>query len=184
MLAFTLFSCAGRSCLFHPSVASTSALSFLSTLLVCSLLSPQTCTPYSEVCILPVLQSGPTNYVDVHDLPSCTSSVGLLKVQCRVHVCLLDYVLTLHVYLFTFIFSLHLQSYLPPLSSPPVSLPSEFSQLPLQARLGYLLNVPATYVCTSATDLLRQFYVLPHWDRNFPSHPVTVCWHRANQSQR
>ena len=36
-------------------------------------------------------------------------------------------------------------------------------------------------------DLLRQFYVLPHWDRsckpNFPSHPVTVYWHRANQSQ-
>ena len=31
------------------------------------------------------------------------------------------------------------------------------------------------------------FIVLPHWDRscrsNFPSHPVTVYWHRADQSQ-
>ena len=44
--------------------------------------------------------------------------------------------------------------------------------------VGCLLNVPATYECISGTDLLRQFYVLPHWDRssrsNFPSHPVTV----------
>ena len=51
----------------------------------------------------------------------------------------------------------------------------------------WLLNVPATCQCISGTDLLRQFYVLPHWDRscrsNFPSHPVTVYWHRANQSQ-
>ena len=51
----------------------------------------------------------------------------------------------------------------------------------------WLLNVPATCYCISGTDLLRQFYVLPHWDRscrpNFPSHPVTVYWHRANQSQ-
>ena len=52
----------------------------------------------------------------------------------------------------------------------------------------WLLNVPATCKCISGTDLLRQFYVLPHWDRscrsNFPSHPVTVYWHRADQSQR
>ena len=45
----------------------------------------------------------------------------------------------------------------------------------------WLLNVPATCECISGTDLLRQFYVLPHWDRscrsNFPSHSVTVCWH-------
>ena len=51
-----------------------------------------------------------------------------------------------------------------------------------------LLNVPATCECISGTDLRRQFYVLPHWDRscrsNFPSHPVTVYWHRADQSQR
>ena len=51
----------------------------------------------------------------------------------------------------------------------------------------WLLNVPATCECVSGTDLLRQFYVLPHWDRscrpNFPSHPVTVYWHRADQSQ-
>ena len=36
--------------------------------------------------------------------------------------------------------------------------------------------------------LLRQLHVLPHWDRsyrsNFLPHPVTVYWHRANQSQR
>ena len=42
----------------------------------------------------------------------------------------------------------------------------------------WLLNVPATCECVSGTDLRRQFYVLPHWDRscrsNFPSHPVTV----------
>ena len=51
----------------------------------------------------------------------------------------------------------------------------------------WLLNVPATCKCISGTNLLRQFYVLPHWDRNcrpnFPSHPVIVYWHQANQSQ-
>ena len=51
----------------------------------------------------------------------------------------------------------------------------------------WLLIVPATCECISGTDLHRQFYVLPHWDRrcrsNFPSHPVTVYWHRADQSQ-
>ena len=35
--------------------------------------------------------------------------------------------------------------------------------------------------------LLRQFYMLPHRDRscrsNFLSHPITVYWHHANQSQ-
>ena len=39
----------------------------------------------------------------------------------------------------------------------------------------------------SGTDLLQEFYVLPHWDRNwrenFLSHPVTVYWHWAGQSQ-
>ena len=37
-------------------------------------------------------------------------------------------------------------------------------------------------------DGSAQFYVLPHWDRscrsNFLSHPVTVYWHQADQSQR
>ena len=37
----------------------------------------------------------------------------------------------------------------------------------------WLRNIPATCECISGTDLLRQFYVLPHWDRsyrpNFPS---------------
>ena len=28
----------------------------------------------------------------------------------------------------------------------------------------WLLNVPTTCKCISGTDLLRQFYVLPHWD--------------------
>ena len=36
-------------------------------------------------------------------------------------------------------------------------------------------------------DLLRQVYVLPHWGRccrsNVLPHPVTVYWHRADQSQ-
>ena len=54
--------------------------------------------------------------------------------------------------------------------------------------VGWLLNAPATCGCISGTDLQRQFYVLPHWDRscrsNFPPHPVTVYWHRADQSQR
>ena len=44
--------------------------------------------------------------------------------------------------------------------------------------VGWLRNVPATCKCISGTGLLRQLYVLPHWDRscrpNFPSHPVTV----------
>ena len=52
----------------------------------------------------------------------------------------------------------------------------------------WLLNVPATCECISGTDLLRQLYVLPHRDRscrpNFLPHPVTVYWHRADQSQR
>ena len=51
-----------------------------------------------------------------------------------------------------------------------------------------LLNVPATSWCISGMDLHRQFYVLPHWDRScrsdFLPHPVTVYWHRADQSQR
>ena len=41
--------------------------------------------------------------------------------------------------------------------------------------------------CISGTNLHRQFYVLPHWDRscrsNFLPHPVTVYWHQADQSQ-
>ena len=51
----------------------------------------------------------------------------------------------------------------------------------------WLRNVPATCKCISGTDLHRQFYVLPHWDRScrsyFPPHPVTVYWHRADQPQ-
>ena len=51
-----------------------------------------------------------------------------------------------------------------------------------------LLNVPARCQCISGTDLLRQVYVLPHWHRscrsNFLSHPVTLYWHQASQSQR
>ena len=51
----------------------------------------------------------------------------------------------------------------------------------------WMLYVPATCLCISGTDLLRQAYALPHWDRscrpNFPSHPVTIYWHRTDQSQ-
>ena len=51
----------------------------------------------------------------------------------------------------------------------------------------WLLNVPATGECISGMDLLRQFDVLPHWDRSCRSnvlpHPVTVYWHRSDQSQ-
>ena len=54
--------------------------------------------------------------------------------------------------------------------------------------VGWLLNLPATCMCISRIDLHRQFYVLPHWDTstrsNFLPHPVTVHWHRADQSQR
>ena len=56
-----------------------------------------------------------------------------------------------------------------------------------QGNVCWLLNVPRTCECISGTDLLRQFYVLPHWDRscrsNFPPHPVAVYWHRADQFQ-
>ena len=42
----------------------------------------------------------------------------------------------------------------------------------------WLLSIPATCLCISGTDLLRQFYVLLHWDRswrsNFLPHPVSV----------
>ena len=51
----------------------------------------------------------------------------------------------------------------------------------------FVVKVPAKCECVSGMDLLRQFYMLPHWDRscrpNFPSHPVTVYWHRVDQSQ-
>ena len=54
--------------------------------------------------------------------------------------------------------------------------------------VGCLTSQQHAIECISGTDLLRQFYVLPHWDRccrsNFLSHPVTVHWHRASQSQR
>ena len=42
--------------------------------------------------------------------------------------------------------------------------------------------------CISWTDLMRQFNVLPLWDRNSTpnslSRPVSAYWHQANQSQR
>ena len=50
-----------------------------------------------------------------------------------------------------------------------------------------LPNIPATCLFFSGMGLLRQVYVLPHWDRsrrsNFLPHPVTVYWHWVNQSQ-
>ena len=69
----------------------------------------------------------------------------------------------------------------------PWSLMAYFSLKQMGLFVVWLLNVPATCECISGTDLHRQFYVLPHWDRscrsNFPSHLVTVYWHRADQSQ-
>ena len=68
--------------------------------------------------------------------------------------------------------------------------PESFTAKKMKSSLlvGWLLNVPATCECIAGTDLLRQVYVLPHWDRscrpNFPSHPVTVYWHRTDQSQQ
>ena len=51
--------------------------------------------------------------------------------------------------------------------------------------LCWLLNVPLTSLCTSGTDLLRQLYMLPHWDRsctsNFLSYPVMVYWQTPGQ---
>ena len=137
-----------------PKCCINLGLELIPTLLVCSLLSPQTWTPYSEVCILPVLQSGPTNYVDVRDLPSCTSKSPVSSPFLPLGLCSDSSRLPVHVDILSTSAELPAAT-----SSPPVSLPSEFSQLPLQAWLGYLLNVPATYVCTSATDLLRQFSI-------------------------
>ena len=46
--------------------------------------------------------------------------------------------------------------------------------------VGWLLNVPATCECISGTDLLRKFYVLPHWDRSCRSNSLT--WYPLNNS--
>ena len=66
----------------------------------------------------------------------------------------------------------------------PLSVALTLAEGQCQQLFCWLLNVPATCECISGTDLLRQFYVLPHWDRscrsNFPSYPVTVYWHWAN----
>ena len=54
--------------------------------------------------------------------------------------------------------------------------------------VGWLLNVPATCKCISGTDLLRQVYVLPHWDRSCRSNflltqgqpvPVLTLYHQV-----
>ena len=51
----------------------------------------------------------------------------------------------------------------------------------------WLLIIPATCQCSSRLDLIKQLYMLPHWDRscrsNFLLHPVPVFWHRAKHSQ-
>ena len=70
-----------------------------------------------------------------------------------------------------------------------------------QKRVGAAAVFDSSGCCLCASCLTSQqhasvsqgriysdnFYMLPHWDRscrsNFPSHPVTVYWHRANQSQ-
>ena len=49
-----------------------------------------------------------------------------------------------------------------------------------------LFSVPATCMCISGTDLLRQLYMLSHQDRScrskLLSHPIRVYWHYANQT--
>ena len=40
-----------------------------------------------------------------------------------------------------------------------ISIPAAVSRKDI---VGWLLHVPATCECISGTDLLRQFYVLPH----------------------
>ena len=54
--------------------------------------------------------------------------------------------------------------------------------------VSYLLKRPNNMLVHPRDDLLRQLDVLSHWDRscrpNLPCHPVTVYWHRTNQSQR
>ena len=75
-----------------------------------------------------------------------------------------------------------------PLSLLTSKLPPTLLSYHYDLFVGWLLNVPATGYCISGTDLHRQFYVLPHWDRrcrsNVQPHPVTVYWHRSDQSQR
>ena len=39
--------------------------------------------------------------------------------------------------------------------------------------LSWLFNVPAACMCISGTDLLRQLYFLPHWDRDCRSNYLT-----------
>ena len=64
---------------------------------------------------------------------------------------------------------------------------THFDKTGWQMFVCWLLNVPATGECISGTDLLRQFYVLPHCDwscrSNVLPHPVTLYWHRADQFQ-
>ena len=54
--------------------------------------------------------------------------------------------------------------------------------------LGAVCWLVAICLCVIATDLLRQLYMVPHWERscrsNWLSHPVPVYWHRADQSER
>ena len=64
--------------------------------------------------------------------------------------------------------------------------PPEWEPSDLLFVVGWLLNIPATGKCISGTDLLRQFYVLSHWDKLqtkisiSPSHSILTP---ANQSQ-
>ena len=59
---------------------------------------------------------------------------------------------------------------------------------PTGFSLDLELRNPATCLCISGTDVLRQFYHPLHWDRsgrsNFLPNPVTVYGHQADQFQR
>ena len=54
---------------------------------------------------------------------------------------------------------------------------SQLSTSCKHGTVGWQCNIPATGQCASGMDLLRQLYVLPHWDRhwrqNLLSHIVT-----------
>ena len=55
-------------------------------------------------------------------------------------------------------------------------------------KLLFVLHVVSNKIamCTSGMGPLRQWYILPHWDKScrshLQSHPVPVYWHHANQS--
>ena len=52
------------------------------------------------------------------------------------------------------------------LTRKPFRLFCQFTQGQRAAVVDWFLNVPATWICTTGMDLLRQLYMLPNWDRS------------------